>query len=100
MESNRVVSRARAQQFATEVGGILCETSAKENWGVNELFTKVRVAPQSRYKRPSLCTKHAHKQLPFSVKFVAARECHGVVYMVYYTGIFLHQRGCTFLVLQ
>lgn len=41
MESKRVVSRARAEQFATEVGGILCETSAKENWGVNELFAKV-----------------------------------------------------------
>lgn len=42
MESKRVVSRARAEQFAAEVGGILCETSAKENWGVNELFTKVK----------------------------------------------------------
>eukprot|EP00903_Cladosiphon_okamuranus_P011941 g11215.t1 len=41
MESKRVVSRARAEHFATEVGGILCETSAKENWGVNELFAKV-----------------------------------------------------------
>lgn len=43
MESKRVVSRARAEQFATEVGGILCETSAKENWGVTELFSKVRL---------------------------------------------------------
>ena len=42
MESKRVVSRARAEHFATEVGGILCETSAKENWGVNELFARVR----------------------------------------------------------
>ena len=41
MESKRVVSRARAEHFATEVGGIICETSAKENWGVNELFTRV-----------------------------------------------------------
>lgn len=44
MESKRVVSRARAEQFATEVGGILCETSAKENWGVNELFARVSQA--------------------------------------------------------
>lgn len=41
MESQRVVSRARAEQFATDVGGLLCETSAKENWGVQELFLKV-----------------------------------------------------------
>ncbi|CAN0515243.1 unnamed protein product, partial [Ectocarpus sp. 12 AP-2014] len=41
MESKRVVSRARAEHFATEVGGIICETSAKENWGVNELFARV-----------------------------------------------------------
>lgn len=41
MESKRVVSKARAEQFASEAGGLLCETSAKENWGVNELFTRV-----------------------------------------------------------
>ncbi|CAM9221804.1 unnamed protein product [Choristocarpus tenellus] len=41
MESKRVVSRARAEQFASTVDGLLFETSAKENWGVSELFTKV-----------------------------------------------------------
>ncbi|CAM9484308.1 unnamed protein product [Discosporangium mesarthrocarpum] len=41
MESRRVVSKARAEQFAASVNALLCETSAKENWGVNELFSKV-----------------------------------------------------------
>lgn len=54
MESKRVVSRARAEQFAAEVGGILCETSAKENWGVNELFTKVTGHERLAINPPSL----------------------------------------------
>lgn len=41
MDSKRVVSKARAEQFAGDVGALLCETSAKENWGVNELFAQV-----------------------------------------------------------
>lgn len=38
---NRVVSRARAEQFAESISAIYMDTSAKENFGVNELFQKV-----------------------------------------------------------
>lgn len=71
MEDKRIVSRARAEQFATEVGGLLCETSAKENWGVNELFSKVRVfSLQVRpgclaaYRRPACFVLLVSKSLP------------------------------------
>lgn len=54
MESKRVVSKARAEQFASEVGGLLCETSAKENWGVNELFSRVSRSTSSTEKESPL----------------------------------------------
>lgn len=38
---NRVVSRARAEQFAESISAIYMDTSAKENFGVNELFQRV-----------------------------------------------------------
>ena len=45
LADERVVSRARAEQFARSINAIIHETSAKENFGVAELFAKVRRAP-------------------------------------------------------
>mmetsp|Transcript_1210 Transcript_1210/g.1587 ORF Transcript_1210/g.1587 Transcript_1210/m.1587 type:complete len:220 (-) Transcript_1210:351-1010(-) len=41
LEGQRVVSRARAEAYARTIGAIYCETSAKENWGVTEIFEQV-----------------------------------------------------------
>jgi GTPase SAR1 family protein len=41
LESSRVVSRSRADDFAKRVNAILYETSAKENFGVEEIFKKI-----------------------------------------------------------
>jgi Ras-related protein Rab-22 len=41
LESLRVISRSRAEQFAQRVNAILYETSAKENFGVEEIFRKI-----------------------------------------------------------
>ena len=41
MEDQRVVSRTRAEQFASRVNAIMYETSAKENVGVEEIFKKI-----------------------------------------------------------
>ncbi len=41
LESQRVISRSRAEQFAQRVNAILYETSAKENFGVEEIFKKI-----------------------------------------------------------
>lgn len=41
LESLRVISRSRAEQFAQRVNAILYETSAKENYGVEEIFRKI-----------------------------------------------------------
>jgi len=41
LSSTRVVSRERAESFASSIKAILMDTSAKENEGVNELFQKV-----------------------------------------------------------
>lgn len=41
LADERVVSRARAEQFARSINAIIHETSAKENFGVAELFAKV-----------------------------------------------------------
>jgi Ras-related protein Rab-22 len=41
LESLRVISRSRAEQFAQRVNAILYETSAKENFGVEEIFKKI-----------------------------------------------------------
>ena len=41
LESERVVSKARAKQFADKVDALFFETSAKEGAGVNELFQKI-----------------------------------------------------------
>ena len=38
---NRVVSRQRAEAFASSINAIIIDTSAKDNFGVNELFQKV-----------------------------------------------------------
>lgn len=65
LESQRVVSRARAEQFANKVEALFYETSSKENIGVDELYMAVteqvikgrgyltRVDSQQSYK-PSL----------------------------------------------
>lgn len=37
----QVVSKLRAQQYAASIKAILFETSAKENWGVTELFQRI-----------------------------------------------------------
>lgn len=37
----RQVSRARAESFARSIDAIILDTSAKENFGVTELFTAV-----------------------------------------------------------
>ena len=41
LEENRVVSRMRVEEFCSEIGAILQETSAKDNMGVNEIFHTV-----------------------------------------------------------
>lgn len=41
LEDQRVVSRTRAEQFASRVNAIMYETSAKENVGVEEIFKKI-----------------------------------------------------------
>jgi len=41
LESERVVSKARAEQFAKKVDALFFETSAKEGTGVNELFLNI-----------------------------------------------------------
>ena len=41
LESSRVISRSRAEQFAQRVNAILYETSAKENFGVEKIFKKI-----------------------------------------------------------
>ncbi|KAG5185853.1 P-loop containing nucleoside triphosphate hydrolase protein, partial [Tribonema minus] len=38
LEERRVVSRARAEEFAASIGAAVVETSARENWGVARLF--------------------------------------------------------------
>lgn len=37
----QVVSKARAQQYAASIKAVIMETSAKDNWGVTELFHRV-----------------------------------------------------------
>lgn len=44
LESQRQVSRLRAEQFAVRVGALFFETSAKENRGIDELFTNITSA--------------------------------------------------------
>lgn len=41
LKSQRVVSLERAQEFASSISAILMDTSAKENFGVSELFQQV-----------------------------------------------------------
>lgn len=41
LEGERIVSKARAESFAQRVNALLFETSAKENYGVDELFRKI-----------------------------------------------------------
>jgi GTPase SAR1 family protein len=41
LEEERTVSKARAESFAQRVNAVLFETSAKENYGVDELFKKI-----------------------------------------------------------
>jgi Ras-related protein Rab-5C len=41
LESERVVSKSRAEVFAEKNNALLFETSAKDNTGVEELFKKV-----------------------------------------------------------
>jgi len=41
LESERVVSKSRAEGFAAKNNALLFETSAKENTGVEELFKKI-----------------------------------------------------------
>lgn len=41
LESHRVVSRARSQEFARKVHALLYDTSAKENIGVDDLFKTI-----------------------------------------------------------
>jgi len=41
LESQRVVSRARVDEFSHSINAIVCETSAKENFGITELFQAV-----------------------------------------------------------
>jgi GTPase SAR1 family protein len=48
LESSRVVSRSRADEFAKRVNAILYETSAKENFGVEEIFKKITEEVVSR----------------------------------------------------
>lgn len=48
LESSRVISRSRADEFAKRVNAILYETSAKENFGVEEIFKKITEEVVSR----------------------------------------------------
>ncbi len=41
LESERKVSKLQAKKFASEVGALFFETSAKENTGVSELFKQI-----------------------------------------------------------
>lgn len=41
LESERVVSKSRAEVFAAKNDAILFETSAKENIGVEEIFKRI-----------------------------------------------------------
>lgn len=41
MEGSRVVSRIRAEEYATKMNALLFETSAKENIGVEDMFKKI-----------------------------------------------------------
>ena len=50
----RQVSRARAEQFARSIGAIILDTSAKENFGVAELFASVSERVIS-LRGPELC---------------------------------------------
>jgi hypothetical protein len=37
----QVVSKSRAEEYAASINGLILETSAKDNWGVSELFHRV-----------------------------------------------------------
>jgi ethanolamine utilization protein EutP (predicted NTPase) len=41
LDSERVVSKSRAESFAKRVDAMLYETSAKDNIGVEEIFSKL-----------------------------------------------------------
>ena len=41
LESERVVSRSRAENFARRVDASLYETSAKDNYGVDDIFRNI-----------------------------------------------------------
>ena len=95
LADERVVSRARAEQFARSINAIIHETSAKENFGVAELFAKVRRAPprssvrrraprapreqrlgggSSRGLTPARARRHAHTPRARARAFAAGRR--------------------------
>mmetsp|Transcript_1147 Transcript_1147/g.3422 ORF Transcript_1147/g.3422 Transcript_1147/m.3422 type:complete len:215 (+) Transcript_1147:218-862(+) len=54
---NRQVSRARAEQFARSINALVIDTSAKENFGVAELFAAVS-EHVIKLRGPELCTSN------------------------------------------
>ena len=90
LADERVVSRARAEQFARSINAIIHETSAKENFGVAELFAcaprpppLLRSAPRARARErasgadvarltPARARRHAHTRARARARALAA----------------------------